>query len=150
MSHNHRLCAALIVLAGAAVGLASPACADLSGTYNYASNEGTTATWTITPCGAGCANVASTDRTDGAGKHYSPWNGTAELSGGTWNLTIAQPDAITCYSDGSIVPGLAIFSWDATTLSGTLIDEAPTPGGACGNPPGSTTPPIAFTLTQAS
>jgi hypothetical protein len=149
MINSRGLCAALIVLAGAAVGLANPASADLSGTYNFATDNGGTATWTITPCGAGCANVAATN-VIAFGGQASPWNGTAELTGGTWNMSVARPDAIRCDSDGSIVPGLAIYSWDATTLSGTDIDEAPTPGGACGNPPGTTTPPNPFTLTQAS
>jgi hypothetical protein len=138
------LCAALIVLAGAALGLASPASADLSGTYTITYGTGNSATWTVTPCGPGCANVA-----DGGTSQAAPYSGTAQLTAGTWNLMVARADAIRCDSDGSIVAGVNLWSWDATTLSGTEVAEYP-PGGACGKPGGTTTAPITFTLTQAS
>jgi hypothetical protein len=50
--------AATVVLAGAAVGFASPAnAADFSGTYTP-NGPGMTSTWFVTPCGTDCARIA--------------------------------------------------------------------------------------------
>jgi hypothetical protein len=52
--------AATVVLAGAAVGFASPAKADdFSGTY-IPNGPGMNSTWVVTPCGPDCARISDT------------------------------------------------------------------------------------------
>jgi hypothetical protein len=79
-----------VALAGAAVGLASPASAELTD-GNYQGNleiNGSSHPWVVTPCGAGCKSV-QWDTGDATGTDTYHLNGniwTAEPSG-TTNLT---------------------------------------------------------------
>ena len=156
------LCAAAI-LACTASGLAGPAWAggptnppspavpapaaapvgELSGTYLFTVDTGNTTTWTMTPCGPGCTNVAATNSSAG----NAPYAGQAQLSSDRWNMTSARPDAMTC-DDGSRAAGTTSYSWDAATLAGAAFSQgAP---GACAStqPDGFRGPTSAFTLTK--
>jgi hypothetical protein len=67
-----------VVLAGAAVGLASPASADLTdGTYQANYDFGGSHPWVVTSCGAGCKSV-QWDSGDATGTD------TYRLNGNTW------------------------------------------------------------------
>jgi hypothetical protein len=136
---------AVAVFSAVAIGTASPAWAggpttptsptvpapsasvgELSGTYTFTVQSGNTTTWTITPCGPGCANVAATNSSAG----NAPYSGQAQLAGDRWNMTAARSDAVTC-DDNTRAPGTTIYSWDATTLAGTAFSQAG--AGICGS-----------------
>jgi hypothetical protein len=114
------------VAAGAAVGLASPASADeLNGAYTLFSDQSqrtlngqptpfrnSSAVWNITPCGDGCARVAS-----GTG-----WTADARLNNGRWEFT--REAAWTC-PDGRNLANAISYSIDAVTLTGTSTGSIP-------------------------
>ena len=134
---------AAAVFAGIAVAAAVPAWADpsLNGTYNLAWNDGDQSTWVITStCNttSSCvAHVASGSSNDG-----STVNGEAHLANGRWSMVIDKPDGAECY-DGSRAPQHNEYSWDASTLSGTLVVSA---GAICGAGPQSAT--YMFTMSK--
>ena len=116
---------------------------EFSGTYTFTVESGNTTTWTITPCGPGCADVAATNSSIG----NAAYSGRAQLAVDRWNMTTARPDALTC-DDNSRVAGTTTYSWDAVTLAGTAFSQgAP---GICGStdPDGSRGPTSEFTLTK--
>jgi hypothetical protein len=97
---------ACIVLAGAAVGLAGPASAEpLSGSYTATVidgaktyKNGSTTTWTLSPCGPDCTHLAPVDMdlhlegNNWTGR-WGPSNTcTASLDGGSLVFTEACPD----------------------------------------------------------
>ena len=103
-----RVLGAVAMFAAVAIGIASPVWAggpttptsptvtapaapvgELSGTYTFTVESGNTTTWTITPCGTGCATVAATNSSAG----NAPYTGQAQLIGDRWNMTAARPDA---------------------------------------------------------
>ncbi len=116
---------------------------ELSGTYTFTVESGNTTTWTITPCGPGCADVAATSSSAG----NAPYSGQAQLAGDRWNMTAARPDALTC-DDNNRAAGTTIYSWGAVTLAGTAFSQAGP--GMCGStdPDGSRGPTTEFTLTK--
>ena len=117
--------------------------AELSGTYTFTVESGNTTTWTITPCGPGCANVAATNSSAG----NAPYTGQAQLAGDRWNMTAARPDALTC-DDNSRAQGTTIYSWGAVTFAGTAFSQGDP--GVCGSsdPDGFRGPTSEFTLTK--
>jgi hypothetical protein len=91
-----RVLGAVAIFAAVAIGIASPAWAggpttptsptvpapaasvgELSGAYTFTVESGNTTTWTITPCGQGCANFAATNSSAG----NAPYSGQAQLAG---------------------------------------------------------------------
>lgn len=138
----------VIALAGAALAggtgvTAVPAGAvepDSAGTYTFSAEDGQSATWTLTPCPDDadmCMRVSETGNAKRA-----PWSGDAHYAVGSWILFVQQPDAILC-PDGSTVPGLNTYSWEAVGLSGSVSINSK---GACGAEPGSVS--IPFTLNR--
>lgn len=132
---------AMVLCAGAALGLAASAAAEnpepsgpladpnALGTYVFDAEDGESATWTVTPCAEDslhCVNVAET----GNGMR-APWSANAYWAVGSWTLFVDQPDAILC-TDGSTAPGVNTYSWDATNLTGNASIAS---GGACGIEP---------------
>lgn len=121
--------AALAVgLGGFTLVLATVASADqgLNGTYTYFVTQeidrgapmeiDTIRTWTVTPCGPGCAHVSSSaDRAPGGTGAY---DGDLQLVDGVWQMTVARPDLSLC-NDGKRLPGTVSYSVDPATLSGT-------------------------------
>ena len=133
--------ASALVLAGVAT--ASPATAaepSVFGTYTLEAEDGESATWNLAPCavdGPGCVRVSETGNTNRA-----PWSADAHLSVGSWIMFVPQPDAIRC-EDGTPVPGVNTYSWDAAALTGSASILS---RGACGTEPASIS--IPFTLTK--
>ena len=119
-----------VVLAGAAVGLASPGAADeLSGTFKFIAQDGGYAgSWSITSCGSDCATVQTVE-----GWYFTA---NAKLSGGRWNMTVEDPQGMICSARdlANKFPAKVDYSWDAVTLQGTSTTTNPT--GACGKPVG--------------
>jgi hypothetical protein len=117
--------------AAVAVGAATPASAapEMSGHYivteTAASGRSTTDHWYFSPCGDGCASVAP----KGA-KAF----GQAHLVGGQWVLDITGEMAMC--EDGTQVPAAlsAHYTWDPSTLAGTVQTTADAP--ECGDPAG--------------
>jgi hypothetical protein len=117
--------------AALAVGAATPASAapEMSGHYieteTAASGRSTTNDWYFTPCGDGCASVAP----KGA-KAF----GRAQLVGGQWILDVTAETAMC--QDGTQVPDAlsAHYTWDPSTLAGTVQTTADAP--ECGDPAG--------------
>lgn len=112
-----RAIAATALFAGLAIGAASTVLAGpptMSGHYivtvTAASGMSTTGDWYFTPCGGGCASVATTPG--------GPAFELARLVNGNWTMDWSY-DAVC--PDGSRVPR-ALFShdtWDPNTLAGT-------------------------------
>jgi hypothetical protein len=153
MTITRELPAALIVAAAVAIGSAGVAWADgptrgttgeLSGTYTYRSDTGRLATWSITSCGTGCADVAVTPVTD---PRITPYGGRAQLNGGQWNMAVQTPQTVRCKppNDNVTVPGTVEFVFDAATLSGTAVNIQAVDG--CGDPAGAAYQG-GFTLTR--
>lgn len=124
----------VLAAAAVAVGLTSfspasvtpaSADADLTGTYTYFVTQevdrgatveiNTVRTWTVTPCGPGCAHVSSSaDRAPEGGGAY---DGDLHLVDGVWQMTVARPDLSLC-NDGRRLPGSVSYSVDPQTLTG--------------------------------
>jgi hypothetical protein len=130
--------AALIAGAGIAIGSASPAWADdFGGSYRFDSGGPSTwSTWTVTPCGPGCADVAAT-----GGSNWAPYGGQARLTGSEWTMLSPWPDAGMC--NGTPVTGTRNLTWNADSLSGT--GTADSAASTCAP---AKTEPFSFTLTK--
>jgi hypothetical protein len=94
-------------------------------TETAANGRSTTNHWYFAPCGDGCASVAL----KGA-KAF----GRAQLVGGQWILDVTGEAAIC--QDGTQVPDApsAHYTWDPSTLAGTVQTTADAP--ECGDPAG--------------
>jgi hypothetical protein len=96
-----------------ASGAAAPAPAatagsQLTGAYFVKSPNGDSATWTFTPCGAGCLHIDSSNG----------WSGDAHLANGQWNFGGTVPNGWRC-PDGTTGPVTMTYSWADGSLSGT-------------------------------
>ena len=117
------------VFAGIPLATAVPAWADasLNGTYDLAWSDGDRSTWVITSTCANpnsCVAHIASDSTNA----LSRWNGEAQLANGRWTMVIDKPEGALC-KDGSRAPIRNTYSWDVSTLSGTLVASA---GPICG------------------
>lgn len=131
---NHRVAAALAVLAGAAIVGAPPARAgDFGGTYLKTSPTDRS-TWVVTSCGAGCRRVA-----DSTG-----WSADARLVRDHWTFEVSRPDATTCLY-GERVPGTTVYSVAPSRDNGTM---AVTDTGPCHELRPALSVPVYFTLTK--
>ncbi|MDG4667187.1 hypothetical protein [Mycobacterium sp. 236(2023)] len=121
---------------GGAVGLAAPASADgpiFKGTFLLTTQDGSTNTWVVTPCGAGCARVVSDTRLDA----------DAHLADGQWHFTYTHPTGWDC-EDGTDAPATRRVAVDAATLQGTVAQG---PDNVCGETD-VVDDPFTFTLNQ--
>jgi hypothetical protein len=126
-----------VVLAGAALGSASPSSADqtMQGNYTYSAPGLPPATWTIYPI---CVPVVGDLRVplelpvactlhvvSATSKRTTPeleslnWGGDARLTDGVWEVIINRSDAFHC-PDGSTAPLFRTYEFDDVTLTGTL------------------------------
>jgi hypothetical protein len=113
------------------------------GAYTFEAEDGESAIWTMAPCAGnnpGCVRVL-----EAGNSKRAPWSSEAHLSVGSWIMFVAQPDAILC-KDGTAVPGVNTYSWDAATLSGSASILSK---GACGTEPASISIPFTLTKTGA-
>ena len=136
--------AAAAAIAGIAIATAAPAWADgsLNGTYDLAWNDGDQSTWVVTST---CTNPNScvahivSDSPD----DLSRWEGDAQMANGRWTMVIDKAEGALC-RDGSRAPTRNAYSWDGSTLSGTLVVNA---GAICGETvPASST--YTFTMSK--
>jgi hypothetical protein len=119
---------------------------EFSGTYSYRSDSGRFATWSVTPCGPGCADVAVTPVTD---PRITPYGGQARLVDGQWYMIVQTAQAVRCNppNDNTTVPGTVEFWFDTASLSGTALNTQAVDG--CGDPAGAIYEGT-FTLSRVS
>ena len=125
-----RMAMSTVVLAGSiGVGFAGPAAADPDplGSYTFEGADGEMANWAVMPCAEPADNCVQVSETGNSKR--APWSSTAYVTVGSWIMFVDQPDAILC-DDGTSVPGVNNYSWDATTQAGYASINT---GGACGN-----------------
>jgi hypothetical protein len=128
--------AAAVVLAGAAIGFASPSQADdFSGTF-IPNGPGMNSTWVVTPCGQDCARIADS----------SGWSADAHSWDGLWRFVVDLPGGTKCNNDG-VLPGTVTFKVDASRQQGTSLTTNPSSDCRWGIAPGYSQPVI-FTLTR--
>ena len=128
--------APIVVLAGAAVGLAGPAQADsFSGTFTP-NGPGLDSTWVVTPCGPDCARISDS----------SGWSADAHAWDGVWRFVAELPNGTKCNNDG-VLPGTVTFKVDAARGDGTMLTTNPTTGCKWGLAPGYSDT-VYFTLTR--
>jgi hypothetical protein len=150
-----------VVLAGAALTIASPSSADqvMEGNYTFTTPGQPSATWTIYPICVPTVGdlrvplelpVACTLKVVSAtaGKQTFElnnlnWGGDAKLTGGMWTLTTNKADGLMC-PDGTTAPTVDTYKFDDVTLTGTHTSLHPA---VCGLQPGMTKEP--FTLAFA-
>jgi hypothetical protein len=99
--------------------------------------------WVISSCSGGCVHVYAIARPVAKGFDYE---GDAPLVNGRYTLTVDVPDGLRCGDVyyGPTVPTHDTYSWDATTLAGSLDSSFAT--GCDGAPAGTNTYP--FTLSR--
>lgn len=137
-----KICTGMAVAAiclGGALGSAAPAWPDgpvFTGTFDLVTDDGSTSTLVVTPCGAGCAHVVS---------DTGYVNTDAVLVDGQWRFSYTHPTAWDC-EDGTDAPGTRHVAVDATTLRGTVAQG---PDTVCGESD-VVGEPFGFTLTQIS
>jgi hypothetical protein len=134
-----RVAAIAVAVAGAAIGLASPASAQdrLDGAYTFV-NGPTTNTWSITTfCNAEITCGGTVSTSTGLVAKIS------RVTGGPWTVERHDvPNGWTC-PDGSSGPADLMYSFDAATLVGALSSVSKP--GVCGNPnPGYLVQPISL------
>ena len=122
---------------------------EFNGTYKVTYEAGATATWTCTPCGAGCANIAIKPETESGGLPLgAPSTTQAHLEKDKWSIAELVRKGFVC-DDGAETDMDATYSWNAASLKGTF--DATLHGPGCGKPDGSGTgPPESFTLVKVS
>jgi hypothetical protein len=124
------------IVAGAAVGFASPARADdFSGTF-IPNGPGLHSTWVVTPCGSDCARIADS----------SGWTVDAHPWEGVWRFMVDLPDGTKCNNDGGL-PGTVTLKVDASRQEGTMLTTNPALGCPWALAPGYSNP-VFFTLTR--
>lgn len=101
----------------------------ISGRYDFH-----TWVWAISSCPGSCVVVNAIPRPVAKAYEYA---GTAQLADGRYTLTVDVPDGLRCGDVyyGPIVPTHDVYSWDATTLTGSVESSFATgcdgaPGGA--------------------
>jgi hypothetical protein len=153
-----RALAVAVLLAGSALGLASPASADqvMEGVYTYNEPGMPAATWTIFPI---CVNVVGdlreplylpvactlnvTSATNDSTTHAlaaQNFGGSARLTGFQWTFTTTKREGLEC-PDGSKAPTTETYAFNDATLTGTHTISH---NEVCGLRPGLTKVP--FTL----
>jgi hypothetical protein len=88
--------------------------------------------WAITPCGNGCALISA--RAQPIAKAYS-YSIQAHLADGRYTLAVDDPYGLRCDNIyyGPTIPTHDVYTWDATTLAGSMQSSFDT---GCGNAPG--------------
>lgn len=99
--------------------------------------------WAIASCPGNCVTVTAIPRP--VAKAFS-YRGAAQLADGRYTLIVVNPDGLRCGDVyyGPVIATRDVYSWDATTLSGTL--ESSFDSGCDGSPGGTFSYP--FTLVR--
>jgi hypothetical protein len=159
MSTIARLLGIAVVVAGSALGAASPASADqvMEGIYTFNAEGMPPAEWTIYPICVPTVGdlreplelpVACTLKVVSATNNKSTfvltnlnWGGDARLTEGQWTLTTRKEEGMQC-PDGGTAPTVDTYKFDDATLTGTHTSLNTT---ICGVQAGMTKAP--FTLS---
>ncbi|SOX54952.1 hypothetical protein MAAFP003_3632, partial [Mycobacterium ahvazicum] len=99
--------------------------------------------WAISSCTGDCVSVHAIPQPVAKAFEY---DGAAQFTAGRYTLTVDVPDGLRCGDVyyGPVVPTHDIYSWDASTLAGSL--ESSFSSGCNGSPGGTYTYP--FTLAR--
>jgi hypothetical protein len=125
-----------VALTAAGIALAPTAAAGmLIGNYEVETTRdpGHSWLWNVRPCqvvAPDCVHVNAQPRPNGQAE---PWNTDAHLANGRYTMVVDVPDGVRCTI--YFLPSHDTYSWDATTLSGS-VDSTFDAG--CGNAPGGT------------
>jgi hypothetical protein len=147
-----------VLLAGMALGWASPASADdtMQGYYTYSAPDLPPAKWTIYPICVPVVGdlrvplelpvactlhvVSATKKTTTHELELLNFGGDARLTNGLWTMIVNRSDGFQC-PDGSSAPLFRTYEFDDVSLTGTLTAAH---NAGCGVPAGMTKAP--FTL----
>jgi hypothetical protein len=90
--------------------------------------------WAVSSCAGGCVDIAAIPQPVARAFEYT---GSAHLVDGRYTLTVDVPDGLRCGNVyyGPIIATHDTYSWDATTLAGTLESSFDT---GCDGAPGGT------------
>ncbi|MFP1153637.1 hypothetical protein ACK280_16205 [Mycobacterium sherrisii] len=99
--------------------------------------------WAISSCPGDCVGVSAIPQP--VAKAYE-YNGSAQFANGRYTLTVDVPDGLRCGDIyyGPVIPTRDTYSWDATTLAGSL--DSSYASGCNGSPGATSTYP--FTLAR--
>ncbi|WP_319448165.1 MULTISPECIES: hypothetical protein [unclassified Mycobacterium] len=102
--------------------------------------------WMVSACGSDAAPVPACIQVTGIARPNAKafnYTGDANLVGGRYTLTVDDPFGLRCGNVyyGPTAPTHDVYSWDATTLSGTLVSSFEA---GCDGVPGTFTYPIAL------
>lgn len=97
--------------------------------------------WAISRCPGECLQIQAIPQPNA--KAF-PYRGDAHLIDGRYTLTVDVPDGMRCGNVyyGPVIPTRDVYSWDATTRSGTL--ESSFAAGCDGAPGGTATYPFSL------
>ena len=140
---RYRSAAVVVLTTALSAALAPAAQASLAiGNYNAVIDgryDFHTWIWSVSSCdpptGVGqCANVSANPTP--IAKAYQ-WYGQAHQVGGAYTLTVDVPDGLRCGDIyyGPVLPTRDVYTWDATTLAGTLTSSF---ADGCDGAPGGT------------
>jgi hypothetical protein len=123
------------VLAAAAVGVAPAASAMASGNYDLVIPDRYdfhTWIWAVRSCGSNCMSVYALAQPIAKAANYT---GQATLAGGQYTLAVDDPFGLRCDNVyyGPTIPTHDVYTWDATTLAGSMQSSFDT---GCGSAPG--------------
>ncbi len=143
--------AAAVILAGASLGVASPAEADevAQGVYTYVQEGKPPSTWTIFPI---CVPTVGDLREPlylpvACTLHVASSSGRAgdaQLTGGRWTFTLKDPEGVAC-ADGSKAEATENYAFDGNTLAGQLTTLH---NPVCGLPAGMTKEPFILVFKE--
>lgn len=99
--------------------------------------------WAISRCSGDCVSVRAIPQPVAKAFEYS---GSAQFSDGRYTMAVDIPDGLRCGDIyyGPVIPTHDIYSWDASTLVGSL--DSSFASGCNGSPGGTNSYP--FTLAQ--
>jgi hypothetical protein len=123
-----------VALASAAIALAPTAAAGmLIGNYEVHTTRdpGHSWLWEVRKCqveAPDCVHVQGTPRPNG---QAVPWDADAHLANGRYTMVVDIPDGVRCLV--YFLPSHDTYSWDATTLAGTVDSVY---NASCGDGPG--------------
>ena len=90
--------------------------------------------WALASCDGDCVHVQAIPQPVA---RAFPYSGDAQLTEGRYTLAVDVPDGLRCGNVyyGPVIPTRDIYSWDATTLQGTMESSFAT---GCDGAPGGT------------
>lgn len=92
-------------------------------------------TWAVSHCVSAAENCAHIQAIPMPVAKAFEYSGDAHFAGGRYTLTVDVPDGLRCGNVyyGPVIPTRDVYSWDASTLQGTLTSS---PASGCDGGPG--------------